>query len=101
MSDYYDGIDREGEKEQILMGKMYAWWNSLSDEEQHKLMYDYINEFTEDDDADSFFGDMDSDTQLWIWKRENKITEEDMQAKADSIGDIEYDRHKVEGDEME
>lgn len=74
--DYYDGIDREREKEQDLMNEVYEWWDSLCEEEQYNLMMDwYPNETTEDDDGDSFFGDLPSETQIWIWKRENGYDE--------------------------
>ena len=99
MSDYYNGIDREREKERILMDKVYAWWDSLSGEEQHNLMQDwYPNEFTEDDVADDFFGDMSNDKQLWIWKRENKYTEEDTEGQIDKAGDMEYEERKLRGE---
>lgn len=102
MSDYYDGIDREAEKEQISFDKVYAWWDSLSDEEQYNTMLNwYPNEFTEDDDADAFFGDMPSDKQLWIYKRENKLTEEDIEGRKDMAGDMECHRRIVEGDDIE
>ena len=102
MSNYYNGIDIEREKEQLLIDKCYAWWDSLSKEEQYNLMQDwYPNEFEEDDDADKFFGDMPNNKQLWIWKRENKYTEEDMQAKVDNIGDMECHKRMVEGDDID
>ena len=99
MPDYYNGIDREREKERILMDKVYAWWDSLSDEEQHNLMQDYYpNEFTEDDVADDFFGDMSNDNQLWIWKRETDPTAElTKEEKDDIVGDMEAHRKMVEG----
>ena len=59
------------------------------EEEQYNIMQDwYPNDFTEDDDADKFFGDMPNDKQLWIWKRENKCTEEDIQGKIDNYWDM-------------
>jgi len=101
MSDYYNGIDREREKEQRILDKCYEWWDSLSEEEQYNLMLDwYPNEFDEDDDGDSFFGDMPNDKQLWIWKRENKLTEEDIEGQKDLAGDMEYEERKLRGDEI-
>ena len=100
MTDYYDGIDREGEKEQRLMEKVYEWWDSLDEEEQYNLMCDwYPNDFTKDkyDDADSFFGDLPSSKKLWIWKRENHLTEEDIEGQRDIAGDMEYEERKIEG----
>lgn len=90
--------DKGGEKEQMFMDKCYAWWDSLSDEEQYNLILNwYPNEFTEDDDADSFFGDMPHSTQLWIWKRENKLTDEDIEGQKDIAGDMEYEERKLRG----
>ena len=98
MSDYYNGVDREREKEQRLMDSCYAWWDSLSEEEQYNLMQDwYPNDFTEDDDADKFFGDMPNDKQLWIYKRENKLTDEDIEGQKDIAGDFEYEERKLRG----
>jgi len=75
-ADYYDGIDREGEKQQKLMIEVYEWWESLDDEEQFKVMMDwYPMEITKDTDIDKFFGDMGSKKQLHIWKDENGYSE--------------------------
>jgi len=105
MSDYYNGIDKEREKEQELMDTVYDWWDSLSEEEQHQLMMDwYPNDFTKDkyDDADSFFGDLPSSTQVWIWKRENHLTEEDIEGQKDRAvdyidGEYEYNKENRRG----
>ena len=96
MSDYYDGIDREGEMEQRLMDKVYEWWDSLGEQEQYDLILDwYPNELNEDDDVDSFFGDMPNEKQLWIWKRENNLTDEDIEGQKDMAGDAEYEERKL------
>ena len=98
MSDYYDGIDREGEMEQRLMDKVYEWWDSLGEQEQYDLILDwYPNELNEDDDVDSFFGDMPNEKQLWIWKRENNLTDEDIEGQRDMAGDWDIHR-RLEGD---
>ena len=102
MPDYYDGIFREVEKEKRLLSKIYDWWDSLSDEEQYNLMLGwYPNEFTEDDDADDFFGNLANSTQLWIWKRENKLTEEDIQGQVDMATDMKIEERKLRGDGIE
>ena len=94
-------FDREREKEQDLMDEVYRWWDSLNDEEQYNLMLDwYPNEFTEDENADAFFGDMPNETQLWIYQRENKCTEEDLQAKEDFVCDLEFERRRVDKNEL-
>ena len=103
-SDYYNGIDREREKEQRLLDKCYAWWNSLSEEGQYNLMCDwYPNDFDVDEDSgDSFFGDMPHSTKIWIWQREtnpaHELTEEEVD---DIVGDMECHRKMVEGDDIE
>ena len=61
----------------------------------------YPNELTEDDDADAFFGNMPNDKQLWVYKRENKLTEEDIEGQKDMAGDVEYEERKLRGDDME
>ena len=100
--DYYSGVNREEDERVKLMDEIYDWWDSLTEEEQYNLMLDwYPNDFMEDDNADSFFGDMDSDKQLWIWKRENKLTEGDIQGQKDIAGDMEYEERKLRGDDME
>jgi len=84
MSDYYDGIDREGEMEQRLIDKVYSWWDSLDDEDQHTLILDYYpNTFTEDDNANDFFDDLINDGQR------------------DMAGDLEYEERKLRGGDME
>ena len=94
--------DKEKEMEMREMQKVYEWWDNLSEEEQYNLILDwYPNDFTEDDDADSFFGDMPNDKQLWIWQRENNITEENIQGQKDIAGDFEYEERKLEGDDIE
>jgi len=72
MGEYYNGVNREREKEQGLMDKVCDWWDSLSSVEQ-----------------------------LWIWKRENKLTDEDMQGQKDIANDAECHRKMVEGSEIE
>ena len=100
MSNYYNGINKVEDKQVKLQDQVYDWWDSLSEEEQHNLMMDwYPNDFTKDkyDDADSFFGDLPSSTQLWIWKRENHLTEEDIEGQRDralDIADGEYEYNK-------
>lgn len=90
--------DKEREKEQREINAMYSWWDSLSEEEQYNLMLDwYPNDFTEDDYADDFFGDMPDDKQLWIWKRENKLTEEDIQGQKNMAGNMECEERKLRG----
>ena len=100
MSDYYNGINKVEDAQVKLQDQVCAWWDSLTEEEQHELMMDwYPADFTKDkyDDADSFFGDMPSSTQVWIWKRENHLTEEDIEGQRDRAGDIadgEYEYNK-------
>jgi len=103
MSDYYDGIDREGERMQRLMDKVYEWWDSLSEEEQYNLMLDwYPNNFNyEECSADDFFGGMPSNMQLWIYKRENNLTEEDIQGQRDRAIDMQIEEKRLRGDDME
>lgn len=103
MSDYYDGIDREGEKEQILFDKVYAWWDSLSDEEQYNIIATRYADYpiTKETDIDKFFGDMPNDTQLWMYKRENESTDEDIEGQKGIAGDMEYEERKLKGDDIE
>jgi len=102
MSDYYDGIDREGERMQRLMDKVYEWWDSLDEEEQYNLMLDwYPDVFTKDDYADSFFGDLPSSTKLWIYQEENKLTEEDLQGQKDRAIDMQIEERRLRGDDIE
>ena len=74
-------------------------------EDNHIMLQDqaegYLSALLQDDVADKFFGDMTNETQLWIWKRENRYTEEDMQGKIDNIGDMECHRRREEGDDIE
>ena len=100
MSDYYSGNNRKEEIEQKLMNKIYDWWDSMSEQEQYDLMQDwYPNQFKEDDDGDSFFGDMPDGTKLWIYQRENKITDEDIEGQRDREYDWDCHRKMVEGGE--
>jgi len=70
--DYYNGVNREREAEQKLMDEVYDWWDSLTEEEQLKVLLDwYPMEITKDTDIDKFFGDMGSERQLHIYKEEN------------------------------
>jgi len=75
--DYYTGVDRTREAEQKLMDEVYGWWDSLTEEEQLKVLLDwYPMEITKDTDIDKFFGDMGSERQLNIYKEENGYGEE-------------------------
>jgi len=65
-------FDRTREAEQKLMDEVYDWWDSLTEEEQLKVLLDwYPMEITKDTDIDKFFGDMGSERQLHIYKEEN------------------------------
>lgn len=56
-----------------LMSKCYDWWESLTEEEQSKIMTDYYpTEVNEDTNIDKMFGDMSNDVQLWIYRREKQ-----------------------------
>ena len=100
MGEYYNGVDKEREKEQRLMDRVYEWWDSLDEQEQYDLMQDwYPNEFREDDDGDSFFGKMPNDKQLWIWRRETNPAPELTQEEIDDIiGDREYHERAERGE---
>jgi len=75
--DYYNGVDRIREAEQKLFDEVYDWWDSLTEEEQFKILLDwYPMEITKDTDIDKFFGDMGSERQLHIYKEENGFGEE-------------------------
>ena len=59
------------------LNKCYDWWESLTEEEQLKIMTDYYpiditTEVHKDTDIDKMFGDMPDYTQLWIYQRETK-----------------------------
>jgi len=70
--DYYNGINREEDARVKLGDEVYEWWNSLTEEEQLKILLDwYPMEITKDTDLDKFFGDMGSERQLHIYKEEN------------------------------
>ena len=87
--DYYNGNNRGEDKQVKLMDKVYDWWEGLTEGEQHNIIENwYPLEFLEDDDADKFFCDMPNDTQLWIYQRENKCTEEDIEGQKDRADDI-------------
>jgi len=48
----------------------YDWWENLTEEEQLKIMIDFCpTEVKEDTNIDKMFGDMPSDSQLWIYNR--------------------------------
>ena len=71
MGEYYNGNDREREKEQRLMDRCYEWWDSLDEQEQYDLMNDwYPDEVKEDTDIDKMFGDMPNSCQIWIYEKE-------------------------------
>lgn len=56
-----------------VMNKCYDWWESLTEEEQLKIMTDYYpKEVKEDTDIDKMFGDMPDFSQLWIYYRETE-----------------------------
>jgi len=94
--------DKEREMEQRLIDKVYLWWDSLDNEDQHKLILDYYpNTFTENDNANDFFDNLINDGKLWIWERENNLTEEDLQGQRDMAGDLEYERRRIEGDNVQ
>ena len=53
------------------MDKVYNWWKGLTEEKQLKIMTDYYpTEVNKDTNIDKMFGDMPTETQLWIWKTE-------------------------------
>lgn len=55
------------------MVEVYDWWESLSEQEQFDIMLNwYPEEVHKDTDIDKMFGDMPSDYQMWIYKREGK-----------------------------
>ena len=98
MGEYYNGNDREREKEQRLMDRCYEWWDSLDEQEQYDLMLDWYH-IDEDDDADKFFGDMPNDKQLEIWKEETNPAPELTQEEIDDIiGDREYHERAERGE---
>ena len=67
--DYYDGIDREGEKEQKLMDEIYDWWDGLIEKEQFNILLDWHpNEINKETDIDKFFGDLPNKRQLHVWE---------------------------------
>ena len=87
--------NKEEEMENREMDRVYSWWDSLGEQEQYNLILDwYPNELNKDDDVDSFFGDMPNEKQLWIWKRENNLTDEDIEGQKDMAGDMEYEERK-------
>jgi len=95
--------DKEREMEQREMDECYDWWDSLSDFEQYEIIATRYADYpiTKETDIDKFFGDMTGDEQLWIYKRENKLTEEDIQGQRDMAGDLEYEERKLRGGDME
>ena len=93
--DYYTGYNKEEEIERELVERVHSWFLSLTEQEQYNLILDwYPNELNKDDDVDSFFGDMPNEKQLWIWKRENNLTDEDIEGQKDMAGDMEYEERK-------
>ena len=56
-----------------VMNKCYDWWESLTEEEQFKIMTDYYpTEVKEDTDVNKMFGDMPDNEQMWIHIRSNR-----------------------------
>ena len=90
--------DKEREREQRLLDECWAWWDSLTEQEQCDLMLDwYPNEFNKDDydNGDSFFGDMPSECQIEIWQSETNPAVDLSEEEIDSIiADREFEERR-------
>ena len=101
-SDFYDGIDRKGEREQRLLDKVYEWWDSLDEQEQWDIIADYQPEnINEDTNPDEEFGNMYTSEQIEIWQRETNPASELTKEEVDGIiADGEYEERKLKGDDI-
>lgn len=72
MSDYYNGINKEEDRQTKLMDKVYEWWNSLTKQKRFDVMLDwYPMEVHKDTNIDKMFGDMANTSQIELWLDNN------------------------------
>ncbi len=89
MSDYYNDINKEEDRQIKLMDKVYKWWRSLTEQKQFDVMLDwYPGAVNKDTNIDKMFGDMASvsQTEMWIDNDPNELLTKEEKAQ------IRYDK---------
>ena len=90
MWDYYNGINKEEDKQVKLQDTVYDWWESLTEQEQWDIIEDHIGieNMNKETNPDEEYGNLSWDEQFDIYKEHNPqefLTEEE---KDDIIGDM-------------
>ena len=89
MSDYYNGINKEEDRKIKFMDKVYAWWESLTEQKQFDIMLGfYPSAVNKDTNVDKMFGDMPNICQAEIYLDNNPVELLTKEEKAQ----IKYDR---------
>ena len=71
--DYYNGNNQKENEDVKLNDIIYAWWESLTEEEQFEIMLRwYPNAVTKDTDIDKLFGDMALEYKYEVYEKECK-----------------------------
>jgi len=72
MSNYYNGINKEEDRQVKFMDKVYNWWEGLTEQRQFDIMLGfYPSAVNKDTNIDKMFGDMPNICQTEIYLDNN------------------------------